>query len=519
MCADDLETRLQQLLDGDLPPDEWPELRELLRSSEGARRIYAEHSRLHAALSQIGSGRKSLRRPLAPVSSMPVRQRRLQRPLAALATAAAVALAALVLHVVWNVRRGGPIELAAAPGSKFSIVPPGNSLAPGSTLRLERGVVELEFGSGSRSVLRAPAEISIDSASAWSLARGIAWFHVSPKDAGFRVSAPRVEVTDLGTEFGVIAGGESEQAVQLFQGTLQVRSRVGAREEITLRGSGAREISSRGRFEPSALRRDRFFTALPAQLPWIGWDFDAATPADWKVSGTMPEADSVRGKAMPTPDSVSAAPGRFGNALHIRGDGGWWKTNWPGIAGDAPRTLAFRVRLSERGDYIHPIAGWGLRYDPDDPTLGSFFSFVETVDGRSVAGASVGGYWIKGVSPIADDRWHHIAVTSSGGHAPDGAPDLHLFVDGRPEPVVEFHSPEIRYSARAPLALATDVTDPRSQPLSVFAQLLDDGSAGHPFPGSLDGLRVVESVLSAEEIRLLAETDRLPKYPISMPSK
>lgn len=516
MNAGELETRIQQLLDGDLNPEQWPELRDLLRSSEEVRQIYVEHVRLQTELAQIRQEKISLIHPVLPVDRLLSQQRFRQLRIAGFAAAALIALVAVVMSLILVKNRNQPVTLTASHGSRFSIGAvegggaPTEALSENSTLRLEQGVVELQFGSGSRSVLRAPAEITIDSASQWHLNHGIAWFQISGEDAGFRVVTSQANVTDLGTEFGVMAQDDSAHAVHLFKGAIQVQSPIGFRDEASLRDTAARTVSPAGRLKTSPVNRDRFFTGLPSQLPWIGWDFDAPKPADWQVQGLVPEIAEIGGVAKPLENSITTTSGRFGKGLHISGDGGWWRTNWFGIAGDAPRTLAFWIRISDREDYIHPLVGWGLRSDGDDPTLGSFFSFVETVDGRNVVGASLGGYWIKGESPVADDRWHHVAISSTGRHSPDGAPDLRLYLDGQLEPVSVHTSPRLSYSSDEPLVLATNITHPKSQPLSAFSQLFDDGSGGHPFAGAIDELRIIEGVLSPEEIRELAESNLLP---------
>ncbi|MCB1130569.1 MAG: hypothetical protein KDN05_05525, partial [Verrucomicrobiae bacterium] len=208
--------------------------------------------------------------------------------------------------------------------------------------------------------------------------------------------------------------------------------------------------------------------------------------------------------------AAGIVPGRFGNALHVTGDGGFWQSDWPGLGGDAPRTLAFWIRLPDSPGYIHPLVGWGLRLGDEDTTTGSFFAFAETVDGRTVAGASLGACWIKGSTVIADNSWHHVAVTTTGKPRPDGFPDLRLFIDGREDEAFEFHNPSVEISPDHPMVVATEISHPDSRPLTAFAQILPGEDRGHPFAASMDELRIIEGALDPGEIRHLFEANELP---------
>lgn len=517
MNPGELETRIQQLLDGDLHPDHWPALRETLEQSAEARRIYAEHARIHTQLLRIRRERSSLRTGLVPVERMLDLQRGRQLKFAGLAAAAVIALTAVIMQFVRVQNRSLPVELTAGPGSRFMIVHPGETnaasspaLRKGSRLTLDQGVLELKFESGVRSVVRGPADLTLTSSGELKLDTGCAWFQVPRRAAGFQVRTPRVTVTDLGTEFGVIARPDFADSVHLFKGSIRIDCHDGFRESATLTGSGARDLTSTGRLTPSAPRLDRFFTKLPDHLPWMGWTFDEASPAEWKAIGTMPEAGALKASVLPEKTFISPSPGRFGNGLFSPGFNGWWETDWAGVPGNAPRTLAFWLLLPHRDDYLHPIAGWGLRYEKNSTSLGSFFVLVEYTGEGSVAGVSLGGYWIKGSTPVDDSRWHHIAVTSSGRFRPDGTPDVKLYIDGRPETYTAFFNPDASFTPEQPLVPDTDVTHPDSQPLSVLSHLFADRQGDHPFPAALDELRVYEAALNASQIESLFRNNHLP---------
>ncbi|MFM2241865.1 MAG: hypothetical protein RLZ97_720 [Verrucomicrobiota bacterium] len=505
------ETRIQQLLDGELPESAWPEVKALLESSEEARRAYCAHARLRSRFAHMRRERITLQTPAVPVDFMIESQRRRLFRWSGIAAAALILISALVMRLVLAREPAPTATLAAAADSRYAVEHAEGStdaadagvLRPGSRLRLEQGTIELEFASGVRSVVRGPADLTVVSAGEVHLDRGTGWFRVPENAVGFSVVTPRAFIRDLGTEFGVIARADLADSVHLFEGAAHVQTRFGAMESATLRGSEAREITLAGRLQETVPQPQRFLTGLPEGLPFLHWSFDEASPAAWHASGTMPEATATRGRA---PAEIESIPGASGNALHRTG-GSAWVTDWPGIAGNSPRTLSFWLRLPQRNDYIHPLAGWGHRYGDEDAAMASFFAFAETVDGVTVAGASLGGYWIKGTTRIDDDRWHHLAITASGRQLPDGRPEMRLFVDGREENVTAFWTAGLQPSETEPLVMATDTTHPEALPLSVLSQLFPGGQRGHEFPASIDELRVIEGVPTPADIQALSRSN------------
>lgn len=512
------ETRIQQLLDGELPESAWPEVRELLESSEEARRAYCAHARLRSRLCHMRRERITLAAPAVPVDFMVATQRRRQFRWAGIAAAALILLSGLVMRFVIVRQESATATLAVASNSQFTLTHSsadtdhGNQLREGSRLRLDQGVVEIEFASGVRSVIRGPADLTLVHEGELRLDQGSGWFLVPENAIGFQVTTPRAVITDLGTEFGVITRPDQADSVHLFCGAVRVQSRFGAMESATLRGHEARNITLTGRLEPTAVRREKFFTDLPAALPTLHWSFDEVSPSAWRASGSLPEAVGM--KTIPPSGSASpdSAVGRFGQAMQLP-TGSTWTTDWPGIPGNAPRTLAFWLKIAPRPDYLHPIAGWGHRYGDYDTTLAAFFAFAETVNGVTVAGASLGGYWIKGKTRIDDNRWHHVAITASGKQLSDGRPDLRLYIDGREEPATPFRTDGLEVSKNQPLVMGTDTTHPDAQPLSVFSQFFARVERGHPFPGSIDELVVVEGVLDPSSIELLTRENLLQSGP------
>lgn len=509
MISGKMETRIQQLLDGELPEAECRETLGQLETSEELRRAYCEHARILCELDGLRRERLAL---AAPALRRIRTKRRWRVGITAMAASIVVALPAIYL-----LGRAAPkgTTLAAAGGARYNVSPApemvgGESvLRDGSDLWLEQGVVELRFATGARSVVRGPAGLTVVNGGKVRLDHGSGWFHVPPGAEGFQVTTPRAEITDLGTEFGVIAGSDSADSMHTLKGSIQVRNRAGEEETATLRAGAAVSAMPGGKLKDAPFRPELFFTGLPASLPWLGWSFSGNSPSVWRAGGSMPEASRVTSQVHPATGGIESTPGPFGTALHSPG-GRAWTTDWPGIGGNAPRTLAFWLRLPPRGDYIHPIVGWGHRYGDYDAQLSSFFAYVQTVNGVTAAGVSLGGYWILGNSRIDDDRWHHLAIVATGNTLPDGRPDLRIHVDGREETVTPSWSSGCRFSEKEPLLMATETADADSRPLSAFSQLYPGEPAGHGFPASIDELIVVEGALDAADIEALFKENQRP---------
>jgi hypothetical protein len=99
---------------------------------------------------------------------------------------------------------------------------PEGELAAGP-LKLETGVVQIDFFSGVRMLLRGPADIDIRSSSEVYMASGEASCYVSELGRGFRILTADGEVIDLGTAFGIRVRPQQAAEVHVFEGEISVR--------------------------------------------------------------------------------------------------------------------------------------------------------------------------------------------------------------------------------------------------------------------------------------------------------
>jgi hypothetical protein len=110
---------------------------------------------------------------------------------------------------------------------------PDRSIYPGR-LEFESGLLTLRFRSGATVTFRGASSIQIESDMLVRLDRGQATAQVPHWAKGFTIETTDVKVVDLGTQFGVMAGGDSSTDVVIFEGAVDVKP-TGGPENIRKR--------------------------------------------------------------------------------------------------------------------------------------------------------------------------------------------------------------------------------------------------------------------------------------------
>jgi hypothetical protein len=119
-----------------------------------------------------------------------------------------------------------------------------------------------------------------------------------PSAVGFAIRTPQVQVTDLGTEFGVVASDRGDTEVHVFQGVVRVEANDSELRR-TLRTGQAMRILNSGQMIAQTSRPAEFVRrplssspTAPGDAASIRDDFDASTPqlngwaSAWELSGT-----------------------------------------------------------------------------------------------------------------------------------------------------------------------------------------------------------------------------------------
>lgn len=112
----------------------------------------------------------------------------------------------------------------------------GAPLEPGR-LRLDSGLAQVVFYNGARVVLEGPADLELVSSSEAVCNAGRLTAEVPPQARGFRVATPRMEVTDLGTAFGLEVDGDRAD-LHVFTGHVEFSS-AGVTNRDVVAGRGA----------------------------------------------------------------------------------------------------------------------------------------------------------------------------------------------------------------------------------------------------------------------------------------
>lgn len=139
------------------------------------------------------------------------------------------------------------------------------------TMRLKAGAIEIEFYTGARVVVEAPAEFQIVSAKEAFLRSGKITAHVPPEARGFKVGSPNVSVVDYGTDFGFAVTRDLPPEVHVFDGLVKVVI-PGAAPRI-LRRNRSCMVSIPANFSHAGLtpfnpHRGRSRGSLPARKNW-----------------------------------------------------------------------------------------------------------------------------------------------------------------------------------------------------------------------------------------------------------
>jgi len=210
-----LESLIHALLDGEITREQHAQLEHLLREDWQARRLYLELADQHACLLQqpvVNSGRLQVPPKKRPQSRW---------------WPAWIAAAALVVlgWAFWpqeatrsEATSNGVAMLSQTLDAQFvsSTLRSGDTITP-CTIRLAKGLAQIEFFSGATALIEGAAEIEIVSAWEARCKSGRVRVHVPPAAKGFFMHAPGMKLEDLGTEFALNVKDQAS-AVHVFEG-------------------------------------------------------------------------------------------------------------------------------------------------------------------------------------------------------------------------------------------------------------------------------------------------------------
>ena len=276
-------------------------------------------------------------------------------------TSKAVAMLNQVADAQWNQRDEAP-RLGAP-------------LEPG-WLRLKSGLAQIVFYSGARVVIEGPAEFQIVSPTEASFRHGKLIAEVPPQARGFRVGTPQMNVTDLGTAFGIDVKDRRTE-LHVFKGSVEFQPSAGGTKQALKEGAGAVTQNSSDpklitadqkafaslfdlQFKSSAadvLRHEQWRAASrqldedPSLL--VHFDFEQTDTSDWRLRNA-----STRKNAAPDATIVGSQ---------------WTEGRWPDKRALEFRSVNDRVRLEVPGEYESlTLAAW-VRVQGLDRQINSLF--------------------------------------------------------------------------------------------------------------------------------------------------
>ena len=307
----------------------------------------------------------------------------------------------------------------------------GAPLEPGR-LRLVSGLAQVVFYNGARVVLEGPAELEILSSSEAVCTAGRLTAEVPPQARGFRVSTPRMEVTDLGTAFGLQVAADRAD-LHVFTGHVEFTS-AGVTNRDVPAGRGA---VVEGAAPPRSIEADpgRFASLFDLQARSVA--ADAQRYDQWRAANRRWNRDPAlrvhldfeQGGAgvWRLPDSRSAA-GDLPDAAVVGCQ--WTEGRWATKPALEFRGVSDRVRLQIPGgaDSV-TLAAW-VRVQGLDRQINSLFmadGFApgtlhwvarnDGVLGLTVIGAK-GAHQILTSPPVLTvdqlGLWTHVAVVLDG---------------------------------------------------------------------------------------------------------
>ncbi len=489
----ELERLTQGMADCTLTAEEISTLEEELLTNPGSRDFYRRSMRVEQLLAEslhLGS-------PPASGEWMNAYMRRRQRKAmlrSALAAAAVLLVSALVLHHIFLREPDTTIRVAFSPGTSWSgSIGKDGKIAPGEPVRLEFGVAELNIPGQVRAVIEGPAEMVLRGPGLLELREGSGWFRVDESGRGFRVRTPSVEVVDLGTEFGLVTRPDELDVIHVFDGRVRCSARFAMKEERELRADESLRLSPVGRWIEQEPNEAMFLKSLPPKLPGIWFSFDGEDPL--KPEGEYP---AVKGMEVWTHGGGPAqlTEGVEGKALSLRERSDTVRTNWPGIGGAAPRTIACWIRPDGRNS--PPFAGivsWGNPSGSQLARCNFMIGKSRKSEARVLRFAVGRSTQFSGSTPIVAGEWQHIALVFRGTRNIDGDM-VELYLNGEREQL----NPEFSQLPKDDRVISTVIDSLKSQPLQIGCGPFPQSYGGRFF-GDIDEVRILPRALSAREVK------------------
>jgi hypothetical protein len=422
-----LESLIHARLDDEITPEQHAQLENLLREDWQARRLYLELADQHARLlqqPQIGTGR--LPNPTSAFS----KSLRWKKFIPAIIAAAVITLA----FIFWpresihhEATSNGVAMLSQTMDAEFAqnTLRSGDTIIPG-TIKLAKGLAQIEFFSGATALIEGNAEIEIISAWEARCLNGRVRVHVPPAAKGFLMHAPGMKLEDLGTEFALNVKDQIS-AVHVFEGEVIAHTDqppASLKEGMTL-GSSSADFLPISELQGLVKQRQS-----QRHADWQKWSQETRKDPRLIAYYTFKYWPDDRWDRLVNNFTEPRRPNRAGGAVGAR----WTQGRWPEKEALEFKRPGDRVRLNLDGTYQALTLTCWVKVDSVDKKYNSLlltdgydngephwqiyedgslmFSIIYRPADAAKSGKYNQMYYSKPVF-TADSlgRWHHLAVS------------------------------------------------------------------------------------------------------------
>ncbi|GAA5494192.1 hypothetical protein Rhal01_00350 [Rubritalea halochordaticola] len=504
MTCPELHKNIQSYLDGTLPAEQEEALVNTLLEDPQARSLYMRYAEIDTLLADAHEGTDNIIAFETEPASVDQIIRR-QRKMAFLLSSAIGIAASLLLGAIFyfiTVESEQNFGLASSHGTIYQLIPgdhdstqrsPNSGIQPGDRLVVEQGCVEVKFPKNHRAIVQAPADFTLTSENTVNMSYGKIW--VETTEPGFIVNTPEMKVTDLGTVFGVTSLEEEADEVHVISGKVRVESYLGAsslRQTRELHELESLISNSLGGFEKIDYSGDAYLTELPEEIPYIHYSFDRDSLTGGKTlhsEGILASAQmNYLSKRNENPRLIDGIKNEAVQFTHQRD---FMISTWKGIPSNRPRTVMMWVKLRKGLDIPEvtsptPIILWGSPAAPGNKKWK--LGLIGPPDQKKIR-VSLGSTWLNSDYALSPGKWHHLAVTFTGGSNDQGEPEVNIYVDGQ----------------EIPWSMASRVSGKKLLVDTIEREPLQVGGGEHDaYPNSLqaiDELYIFEGVLDQKSVR------------------
>ncbi|WP_158966340.1 LamG-like jellyroll fold domain-containing protein [Paraglaciecola sp. L3A3] len=374
---------------------------------------------------------------------------------------------------------------------------------------LSKGYAELELKNGVILVLEAPLELNINTVDQVELLEGRLVAKVPQQAIGFEVLTPSSEIVDLGTEFGVAVDKSGDSQVHVLEGEIKVRANKSLSYEHLIENQG-RIFSGDQQVRIIKSQPHLFMRVLPGHSidnpAYLHWSFDNKQGNKFVCQGPGIQGRCYYAeyKTLDKRDiNQRLIEGKYGQGMSFDGINNWLETEFKGIEGNKPRTVAMWVKVPKTFSVNngYGIVSWGL------PEVLSAWQISPNPSeelgplGRIRIGTNHGE--IIGTTDLRDDEWHHIAVVLFGGEHANLATHVLIYVDG----VLE------KTSRKSIAKVFTELKHQESQPLRMGRNIayknLNNSEQKHRFfKGAVDEVYIFDSALQRQQVLKLMTSNK-----------